>query len=521
MPKILLVEDQTVFRENLAEALEDHAYKVIQASDASEAMAAVATSNVDLFLLDMALPGTSGPDLLRTFRRIPGLCRVPAIFLTAFPRLESLEQASQLGVGDFLVKSDISLMDLLGRIEREIVDPTSSSSSSASFEELEPVVARRHLRSSLRRWRPVPDRAQAREIFQLASRPGAIDDLQGHLATDPDAVRWLREVGYSTRPPQDVLRLLLVRSVVDATMRSVQPSTDIRRLWRSGLATGLLAQAFFREGGFSSPLEAFLAGLCSQVPWIFCLQALENDYCEVRAEAWEQGRPISEELAGVFGADERTLSFEVLRGMDLPDAVWTSVLDLHRGSILSSWEPGPGGRLLSVVQQMAHRIEPIWHPCVEVGGIRSEDAPWLAFADPGVFQQVLGTFSELAGSKVFSEAAVCDPVFARASLENAPGLLYLREAEAARPDPLELALRWVGTLEVVDSLDAFSVREGVVRVAWAEPDSPRWKALLEIPRRVVLLHHKPLSAHAPLGAHAEIQLPAPFCLLQHALRQRR
>jgi hypothetical protein len=377
------------------------------------------------------------------------------------------------------------------------------------------------MRAALRRWRPVPDRAQTRDLFQLASRPGEVLDLGSHLGIDPDAERWLRKVGYAKRPAPEVLRLLLVRSVVDATMRSVQPSTDIRRLWRCSLATGLLAQTFFHEGGFSSPSEAFLAGFCSQVPWIFCLQALENEYVEVRAEAWEQGRPISEELAGAFGTDERTLSFEVLRGMELPDPVWTAVLDLHKGTVSSSWQPGPGGRLLAAMQQLAVRIEPIWHPCVEVRGIASSEAPWLEGADPCIFQDVLATFSELAGSKVFSEAAVCDPIHVRASLSTDPGFVYLRDPSvAARPDPMEQVLRWMGKLEMVDSLEALSSREDAVRVAWVEPETPLWERMRDLPRRVVLLHHRPLPPRAPLGAHAEVLLPTPFSLLERALRPR-
>ena len=34
MATILLVEDQLLFRENLAEALEDHGYAVVRAADA-------------------------------------------------------------------------------------------------------------------------------------------------------------------------------------------------------------------------------------------------------------------------------------------------------------------------------------------------------------------------------------------------------------------------------------------------------------------------------------------------------
>jgi CheY-like chemotaxis protein len=86
LPTILLVEDQLLFRENLAEALEDHGYSVVRAADAEQALLAVDSNLVDLFLLDVALPGQNGLELLRIFRSKQSLRRIPALFLTAYPR---------------------------------------------------------------------------------------------------------------------------------------------------------------------------------------------------------------------------------------------------------------------------------------------------------------------------------------------------------------------------------------------------------------------------------------------------
>ena len=53
------------------EALEDHGFDVLQAGDASEALGLCASRprRPDLFLLDIALPGPSGIELLETLRR--------------------------------------------------------------------------------------------------------------------------------------------------------------------------------------------------------------------------------------------------------------------------------------------------------------------------------------------------------------------------------------------------------------------------------------------------------------------
>jgi len=524
LPTILLVEDQIAFRETLAEALEDHGYAVIRAGDATEAVALSGSQVVDLFLLDVSLPGQSGLDLLRVLRSRTASRRVPALFLTAFPRPEALEEASRLGVGDFLVKSEVSLKDLLDRIHQGLSNGSESTNPPSSRPE--PAEARRHIRPALRRWRPQLDRAQARELFLLTSGPCRAEDLHAHLAIDPVGSRWLRKVAgaeLERKDPRAAIRLLVVRAVVDAAMRSVQPSTDIRRLWRRALATGLLAEVLAPENAFASPLQAFLAGFCSQVPWIFALQALETEYAEVKAQAWEDGLPIVGQLAAAFGVDAATLVMETLRGMEIPDPVWTAVMDVQGvKDAAGMWTPSPGGRILSPVLQLSVLLEPAWHPCVEVRGIDSAEAEWLAHPErlPHLLPGLAAIFRELVQSEAFPEAGMGDTTRVFPLTGGARKFAYLREPGVLVPDPLELALHQLGEVEMPASLEDFLATEDMVRVAWVEPGTGSWDRLRETPRRTVLLHHLPLPRKMALGAHAELLLPAPLSVLDKVLRPR-
>ena len=527
MPTILLVEDQLVFRENLAEALEDHGYSVVRAADAVEALAAVDANLVDLFLLDVALPGQSGLELLRIFRSRQSLRRVPAFFLTAFPRPEALEEASKLGVGDFLVKSDISLKDLLDRIHRGLTaaSPEGSLSNTPSTRH-EPVETRRHIRPALRRWRPQPDRAQVRELFVLASGRCGEKDLGAHLAIDPVGARWLRKVvgtDVERADPGSAIRLLVIRAVVDATMRSVQPITDIRRLWRRSLATGLFAEALSPPGAFASPVQAFLAGFCSQVPWIFAIQALETEYGEVKAQAWEDGRPIVEQLSGVFGVDSPTMVMETLRGLEVPDPVWKAVVDVHGfGDRSGVWDTGPGGHVLSIVLQLSVLLESAWHPCEEVRGIDATESRWILRPEGigDLLPELARSFREIIASEAFPEAGLGDPT--RMFPFNGGGrrFAYFRDPTVLVPDPLEQALHQLGDVELLSSPEEFFGMEDKVRVAWVEPGSAYWDRIREIPHRVVLLHAKPIPHRTALGAHAELRMPAPLSVLDKVLRAR-
>ena len=518
MSTILIVEDQAAFRDNLAEALEDQGYSVVRAASAEDAARTLDAQPVDLFLLDVALPGMSGLDFLRSLRRSSAHLATPAFFLTAHARPEAMEEASKLGVGDFLVKSDISLRDLLEKIQQELATTGSSAEPIRSRTE-----ARRNLRPALRRWKPALDRPQVRELFELSSGGGA--DLRSHLALDPTAAKWLRRNSHlpGIRDPSVALRLLVLRGVVDATMRSVQAGQDIRRLWRRALATGLLSAAFHAEGEFGSPAESFLAGVCSQVPWIFAIQALETDYAEVKAVAWEDGRSITANLAESFGVDEATLAMETLRSLELPERVWKAVVDVHGNAGASGlWVSGAGGQILSISIQLSILVEPAWHPCVEVRGVEASELPRAPSGSDlsRLVPEIRHRFSELLDSDVLPEARLEDATRMVPVSAADRRLVYAREPGSLVPDPLEGALALLGNVEFASTARELLAHEDCVRVAWAEPGSALWDRLRRSPRRTVVLHHLPLPRGLATGAHAHLQLPAPLAMVERAVRGR-
>jgi len=57
-----------------------------------------------IILLDIALPGTGGLDLLREIKSDPGLRGIPVVVLSASRHDRDLETAYQLGVAGYVVK---------------------------------------------------------------------------------------------------------------------------------------------------------------------------------------------------------------------------------------------------------------------------------------------------------------------------------------------------------------------------------------------------------------------------------
>ncbi|WP_226016437.1 response regulator [Novosphingobium sp. FKTRR1] len=111
-PSILLVEDDGALRTLTARALRENGYRVRTAATGAEMWVALEHDPVDLIVLDIMLPGTSGIDLFRRLRRQSD---VPIIFLSARGSEEDRVLGLELGADDYLPKP-FSTRELVARI---------------------------------------------------------------------------------------------------------------------------------------------------------------------------------------------------------------------------------------------------------------------------------------------------------------------------------------------------------------------------------------------------------------------
>ena len=80
---ILIVDDEPAIRDMVAFALRKGDFEPVHAGDAREAQTAIADRVPDLILLDWMLPGTSGLELARRWRKYAMTRDLPIIMLTA------------------------------------------------------------------------------------------------------------------------------------------------------------------------------------------------------------------------------------------------------------------------------------------------------------------------------------------------------------------------------------------------------------------------------------------------------
>jgi two-component system response regulator MtrA len=98
---VLLVEDDRSIREVTAVGLRRAGFEVTTASTGDEALAAVASGQYDVLLLDVMLPGRDGFEICREVRRTQ---RTPIVMLTARSDSHDVVTGLELGADDYVTK---------------------------------------------------------------------------------------------------------------------------------------------------------------------------------------------------------------------------------------------------------------------------------------------------------------------------------------------------------------------------------------------------------------------------------
>src|SRR5450759_4921311 len=111
---ILVAEDEAAVRESLAELLRDEDYQVTAVADGAAAINALDTSEFDLVLSDVRMPGADGLAVLRHTREVAPQTLV--LLMTAHATVDSAIEALRRGAQDYLLKP-IMLEDVLHKID--------------------------------------------------------------------------------------------------------------------------------------------------------------------------------------------------------------------------------------------------------------------------------------------------------------------------------------------------------------------------------------------------------------------
>jgi PAS domain S-box-containing protein len=103
--RVLAVDDSKAFLGLLAAEVRGDGYDVVLATSGEEALALLAIEPVDCILLDLLMPGLSGPETCRRIRGSAAWKDIPLIFLSSRDDPETMIEAFNLGADDYILKS--------------------------------------------------------------------------------------------------------------------------------------------------------------------------------------------------------------------------------------------------------------------------------------------------------------------------------------------------------------------------------------------------------------------------------
>ena len=117
--KVLLVEDDQMLREVIAQFQELKKFMVIQAKNGLEADFVLKKTNPDVIICDVSMPLMNGLQLLKQIRTDVRYDHVPFIFLTARADKSDLRTGMLAGADDYIIKP-FTFEELFNSIQKRI-----------------------------------------------------------------------------------------------------------------------------------------------------------------------------------------------------------------------------------------------------------------------------------------------------------------------------------------------------------------------------------------------------------------
>ena len=170
---VVIAEDETLIRMDLAEMLTEEGYDVVgQAADGAKAIELAETLRPDLVILDVKMPVLDG---IAAAEAIAAKRIAPVVILTAFSQRDLVERARDAGAMAYLVKP-FTQSDLVPAVEMAL----------SRFAELAQLEAE------------VSDLTERLETRKAVDRAKGILQVQLKLS-EPEAFRWIQKTAMDLR----------------------------------------------------------------------------------------------------------------------------------------------------------------------------------------------------------------------------------------------------------------------------------------------------------------------------------
>ncbi|MBA4318988.1 MAG: response regulator [Flavobacterium sp.] len=115
--KILIVEDDKFLTRILSLRLEKSGFEVEPSFDGEDALEKIKKEEPDLIVLDLILPKKDGFEVLEELKKIKKDKKIPVVILSNLGQDLDIERGLELGVVDYIVKTEVPLSEAIVRIK--------------------------------------------------------------------------------------------------------------------------------------------------------------------------------------------------------------------------------------------------------------------------------------------------------------------------------------------------------------------------------------------------------------------
>ena len=118
--KVLVVEDDSFLVNAYRIKFGRLGYETKMAVDGESALKILSEWTPDVVILDLVMPKMDGYEFLEKMRAVPEYKNIPVLVSTNLGQPEDVDRAKELGANNYVIKGNLSLSDLVNKLEELI-----------------------------------------------------------------------------------------------------------------------------------------------------------------------------------------------------------------------------------------------------------------------------------------------------------------------------------------------------------------------------------------------------------------
>ena len=118
--KILLVEDDESLSNVYVTRFEAEGFDIRRVGNGEDALATAINYQPDIILLDIMMPKVDGFDVLDILKNTNKTKDLKIIMLSALSQEMDIDKAKKLGADDYLIKSEVTIADVIEKIKKQL-----------------------------------------------------------------------------------------------------------------------------------------------------------------------------------------------------------------------------------------------------------------------------------------------------------------------------------------------------------------------------------------------------------------